>query len=186
MLGAERTIFALVLALGVLGARPAGAEGVDEPGATPRVRVTTAHGQFTGRLVAVRGWTIDLEQAQKGKLLTVQISRADILGLEVSRRSSRKGRGLAAGFLAGAGAAIVIGLTVPCGGVCASGDGGCYDIHCVDTALLSGLLTLPLGACLGYSLAPGEGWRPADVTELSLQPVMPRGGGVGIRLAIGF
>jgi hypothetical protein len=56
-----------------------------------------------GRLVALRGETIVLARAE-GE--TLDIRRADVLGLEVSQRPSRRGRGARLGALVGLGAAV--------------------------------------------------------------------------------
>ncbi len=45
---------------------------------------------------------------------------------------------------------------------------------------------MPLGALLGYVVAPGEKWRPAELKELSVLPTVSRAGGFGIRLVISF
>ena len=184
----RHAVRAMVLALGVgVASMPlASAEEGEARSTLPRVRVTTAAGQVVGRLAANRELTLAVEQVRKGKVQVVEFQRSEILRLEVSQRPSRKGRGFAIGVLAGVGAAIAIARSVPCGGVCASGGGGCEDIYCVDMALASALLTVPVATCLGYAMAPGEGWRTADATEVFLQPAVSRGGGVGLRLVVGF
>ena len=191
---AERMTAILVLVAGGVGAWPARATCVEESGEGPSVRVTTRQGQLAGRLVAVRDDAIDLLQAEKGKSQTRQVSRAEILGLEVSQRPSRKRRGLALGAVAGLGAALAIGAG-RCGSSrsaasCVVGATTCNDtvIHsdCVALVALSGLLTVPLGGLLGHGIAPGEKWGPADLTTLKVQPAVSRGGGLGIRIALGF
>jgi hypothetical protein len=157
------------------------------------VRVTTRQGRLAGRLVAVRDDAIDLLQEEKGSAQTRQVSRAEILGLELSQRPSRKGRGWALGAVAGVGAALAIGAG-RCGGgsagSCAVGATTCNDSirhsDCVALVALSGLLTVPLGGLLGHGVAPGEKWGPADLTTLEVQPAVSGGGGVGIRIAIGL
>lgn len=190
---AERMTAILVLVAGAVGAWPARATGVEESGEAPRVRVTTRQGQLAGRLVAVRDEAIDLLQAEKGKAHTRQISRAEILSLELSQRPSRKGRGLALGVVAGLGAALAIGGrcgSSRSGASCVVGATTCNDnvrhTDCAAFVALSGLLTVPLGAALGHGVAPGEKWGPADVTTLEVQPAVSRGGGFGIRIALGF
>ena len=176
----------LVSGAGALGMPLASAEDGETRASLPRVRVKTAQGQVVGQLAAARDLTLAVEQVVSGKAQILEVPRSEILRAEVSQRPSRKGRGLAIGLLAGVGAAIAIGRTVPCGHVYASGGGDSEDIHCLEPALLSGLLTVPAGALLGYAVAPGEKWRPVDVTELSLQPEVPRGGGIALRLVVGF
>ncbi len=144
--------------------------------------------------MAVRDLTIDLERSDKGSMQRVEVSRAEILGLDVSQRPGRKRLGVAAGVLAGFGAALAIGIGPSCSGSrsaasCAPGVATCNDTvanGCAAASALRGFLTMPLGGLLGYVMAPGEKWRPAEVRELSVQPTLSRGGGIRIRLVIGF
>lgn len=160
----------------------------------PRVRVTTAGGRFVGRIVAREGETIVLRREKGG--LTETLRGADVLGLEVSQRRSRRAKGAAIGALAGLGAAVALGVaggedcgappdTVGWGNLAETLDFNLCFGH-TETAFLSGILTVPLGALLGALIAPGETWRPAGASELSLQAGASRGGGFGVRLAVGF
>jgi hypothetical protein len=100
------------------------------------------------------------------------------------------------GFLAGLGAAVAIGVFV--GETCAADPGpatlenfsqkldSSLCINHFAAGLLSGIVTVPLGGIVGVAVMPGEKWRPAPVSSLSVQPVAARGGGLGVRLAIGF
>lgn len=184
----RRAVRAMVLVFGAVevGISLASAEDGEARSSLPRVRVTTAQGQVVGQLAATRDLTLAVEQAEKGTLRLVEVRHSEILRLEVSRRPSRKGRGVAVGALAGACAAFAFSRSHPCARSCPSSGGGCEESYCVELALMSGLLTVPVGALLGYLVAPGEKWRPADVTEVSLQPGVPRGGGVALRLVVGF
>ena len=83
-----RTSRAFVLGLAVLASgRPAAAEEAKALVPGSRVRIRTAEDRLVGRLVALRGETIVLARAN-GE--TLDIRRADVLGLEVSQRPSRK------------------------------------------------------------------------------------------------
>ncbi len=175
----------LAFGAGAVG-MPASAEDGKDRASLPRVRVTTAQGQVVGQLAAARDLSLAVEQVVSGKAQIIEVPRSEILRVEVSQRPSRKGRGLAIGVLTGVGAAIAIGRSVPCGGVCPSGGGDCEDIYCAETGLASALLTVPVATLVGYAVAPGERWRPADMTELSLRPEVPRGGGIALRLVVGF
>ena len=53
------------------------------------------------------------------------------------------------------------------------------------TGALSALLTVPLGALVGYAVAPGEKWRSAGVPELTVQPTVSRGG-AGVQVVLRF
>jgi hypothetical protein len=55
-----------------------------------------------------------------------------------------------------------------------------------ETSLLSGILTVPLGALLGVAIAPGEKWRPIGVNQLSVGATMSRSGGVGLQVTLRF
>ncbi len=188
-------LLAVILGLATLAAGPsASAEETTASAVGPRVRVTTAKGRLVGHVVTVRGETLVFERA--GRADTLEIRRPEILALEVSERPSRRGRGAAIGALVGIGAAVAIGVA---GGDTCTGSPGPADwgnfteklnsnlcFSHTETAALSGILTIPLGALLGLAIAPGEKWRPAGVGELSVHAGPSPGGGVGVRLTIGF
>jgi hypothetical protein len=193
----ERRIgrLAVVLGLATLAAgRSAAAEETTVADLGPRVRVTTAKGRFVGRIVAREGETIVLRR-EKGHR-TEKLGRPDVLGLEVSQRRSRKAKGAAIGALTGLGAAIALGVAAgeDCGAPPYQGGWANFAERLTynlcfghtETALLSGILTVPLGALLGALIAPGEKWRPAGVNELSVQAGAFNGGGFGVRLAVAF
>jgi hypothetical protein len=190
----RRTSMALVLGLATLAAgRPATAEEAKAVVPGSRVRVTTSEHRFVGRLVGLQGETIVLERA-KGE--TLDIRRADVLGLEVSQRPGRRLRGGVIGALVGLGAAAVIGVAG--GDNCSSapstnpglpGLSATFDSICFghgETAAISGILAVPAGALLGALIAPGEKWRPAGAADLSVQAGPSRGGGFGVGVAVGF
>jgi hypothetical protein len=135
-----------------------------------------------GRLVEVEGATIVLDREKHGGPERLSVARRDVVAFEVSERRSKKGKGAWIGAVAGLGAAVVIGVVE--GQDCHAGDIVCFSPG--TTALLSGILTVPAGALVGAAVAPGEKWRPAPVSGLSVQPVAARGGGLGVRVAIGF
>jgi hypothetical protein len=145
-----------VLVLATLAAGPpASAEETTASVAGPRVRVTTAKGRLVGRVVAVHGETLVLERS--GRADTLEIHRPEMLALEMSERPGRRGRGAAIGALVGIGAAVAIGVLG--GDTCTASPGPAGDLieridsslcfgH-AETAFLSGILTIPLGALLG-------------------------------------
>ena len=188
-------LLAMVLGLATLAAgRPADAAETKASAVGPRVRVTTTKERFVGRVVTVRGETLVLERA--GRADTLEIHRPEILALEISERRSRRGRGAVIGALAGIGAAVAIGAA---GGETCTASPGPADwgnfteklnsnlcLGHTETALLGGLLTVPLGALLGVAIAPGEKWRPIGVNQLSVGATMSRSGGVGLQVTLRF
>jgi hypothetical protein len=188
--------FPFVLGLAVLAVgRPGAAEPPAATAAGPRVRLTTAQGRLVGRLVAVEDETIVLEWEKDGRTERLDVRRPDILELEVSQRPSRRAKGAKIGLLAGLGAAVAIGVA---GGESCSPDPGpatwanfstkLDSSLCIghgEVALLSGLVTLPVGALLGAVIAPGEKWRPAGAAELSVQATASDRG-AGLQLTVRF
>ncbi|HSD28952.1 MAG TPA: hypothetical protein VLL75_16760 [Vicinamibacteria bacterium] len=158
----------------------AAAEGVVAAGT--RVRVTTSEGRLVGRLVEQNERTIVLAREKDGRTETLDVPIPGVSRFEVSEGRGGRGRAATIGAVAGLAAAVVIGVA---GGENCSGD----EMICFDhgtTALMSGILTIPLGALVGVAITPGERWRSAPVKGLSVQPVAARGGGLGVRVAIGF
>lgn len=185
---------ALVLGVAILATdRSAAAEEAEALVSGSRVRITTAEDRVVGRRVALRGETIVLERA-RGE--TLHVRRADVLGLEVSQRPSRRGRGASLGALAGMGAAVAIGLAG--GQDCASSPGPATWANFTETldsnlclnrteaGFLSGILTVPVGALLGAVIAPGEKWRPAGAAELAVQADASGARGLTVRVTVGF
>ena len=170
----------IALGLAILAAGcPAAAEEAKAFVPGSRVRVTTAENRSVGRLVALQGDKIVLERA-KGQ--TLEIRRADVLGLEVSQGPGRKLRGAAIGLLVGLGAAAAIGVAG--GQDCVSSGSLCFGP--AEVAGMTGILTVPAGALLGALIAPGEKWRPVGAAEVSLHAGASPGGGFGVQLTVGF
>jgi hypothetical protein len=183
-----------VLCLSALAAsRPATAEQLV---VGPRLRVTTAQGRFVGRVVSLSDEALELARGKDERGKALRIPRRDVIKLEVSERPGRRGRGATIGALVGLGAAVAIGVAG--GETCGSDPGpGSWDNFTekldynlcfgrTETAVLSGILTVPLGALLGAAIAPGEKWRPAGARDLSMSAVAPRGGGIGVRVSLRF
>jgi hypothetical protein len=188
-------LMAVVLGWAILAAgRSASAEETAPTTGRPRVRVTTAKGRFVGSLMTVRGDTLVLERA--GRADALEIHRPEILALEMSERPSRRRKGAAIGALVGIGAAVALGALG--GDTCTASSGPadwgnlaerlnsnlCFG-H-TETAFLSGILTVPLGALLGVAIAPGEKWRPAGVDEISMGATASRAGGLGLQVTLRF
>jgi hypothetical protein len=160
------------------------AVAADPANAAPgsRVRVTTASDRLVGRFVELRGETLVLARDAGGETETLRVDRREVVGIELSERGGRRRSWAARGALAGVLAAIAVGIAA--GDDCSSGDTLCFDHATV--ALGTAIVAVPAGALVGAAVAPGERWRPVPVEGLSVQPVAARGGGVGVRVAIGF
>jgi hypothetical protein len=171
----------------VLTALPASADEARPPVEGPRVRVTLASSgrKQTGRLLDVNDDVLVLGKEKSGGVERLKIPRLDVSTLEVSERRSRKGHGAAIGALVGAGVAVAVGVAA---GESCPAQRGVLDI-CFsrgETALLTGILTVPLGALVGALASHGERWRVADPARFSLGVGPGPGGGVAARVALRF
>ena len=186
------------LMIGMVGVTVAPAEEPATPAVGIRVRVTApavSGERLVGTLVRMDETTLTL-RAGKGKG-TLEVPRAAIIRLEVSRSRSRKGEGAGIGMLVGIGAAVAVGLGA--GGGCESvavPDPWLFGLSerldrnlCVgkgEAALLTSLVTIPVGALIGYAAAPGERWVATTPDRLRLAVAPVRGGGVGATLSVRF
>lgn len=183
----------IALAVDVSGAQP------DEP-APPllgtRVRLTApsiAGKRLVGVVREVDDTTLTLKRdGDKG---TLQVPRSAITMVEVSRRRSRKGKGAAIGMLVGLGAAVAVGLAEgqDCRSVPESEDPFGYSFLFRDlcfskaeTALITGILTVPVGTLLGVVAAPREKWEVSAATRLHVAVAPARGGGVRAAITVRF
>lgn len=185
-MGRTRCHLAIILmtAAPVAADEPASPQGMAGPGS--RVRLTTAKERFVGRLAEVRGETVVVNRPRGDRTEALEIRKLDIQRLEVSAGPGRRGRGARVGALVGIGAAIAIGVAA--GEECQSVPGPATWANFTEklnsnlcmghtaTGALSAILTVPLGALVGYAVAPGEKWRSAGVPALAVQPTVSRGG----------
>lgn len=183
----------LLTAASVATGPPAAAQGAAGPGS--RVRVTTANDRFVGRLAEVREETVLVTRPRGDRAETLEIRKVEIQRLEVSERTGHKGRGARIGALVGLGAAIAIGVAA--GEDCKADPGPATWGNFVEklnsdlcmghsaTGAFSAVLTVPLGALVGYAVAPGEKWRSAGVPQLTVQPTVSRGG-AGAQVVLRF
>jgi hypothetical protein len=160
-----------------------------------RIRVTTAKGRTVGELAEVRGETLVLKRPHGDQVERVEVRKAEIVVLERSERRSRKGTGAMIGALAGVGASVAVGLLA--GDECQSVPGPATWGNFVDklnsnlcfskgdTMVMGGLLFVPLGALVGYAVAPGEKWKAVGVSNLVVRPVVSRNG-AAVQVAIRF
>jgi hypothetical protein len=170
----------------VLTALAASAEE-QRPSEGPRVRVTLASSgkRHTGRLLDVNDDVLVLGEEKGNGVERLRISRLDVSILEVSERRSRRRHGAAIGILVGAGVAVAVGFAA--GESCPTQPGLlniCFSR--AETALLTGILTVPLGALVGALASHGERWRVADPARFSLGVGPGPGGGVAARVALRF
>jgi hypothetical protein len=183
----------LLTAASVGTGQRAAALGAAGPGS--RVRVTTGNERFVGRLAEVRDETVVVKRPRGKGTEMVEIRKLDIRRLEVSGGPGRRGRGAKIGALVGVGAAIAIGVAA--GEDCTTVPGPASWENFTEklnsnlcmghtaTGALSAVLTVPLGALVGYAVAPGEKWRSAGVPDLAVQPTVSRGG-AGVRVTLRF
>lgn len=185
------------LIIGVAAVGGASADEVPAPGSSPRVRVTapTVSGKrLVGTLLRMDEETLTLG-AQKGQGV-IEVPRSAITRMEVSRRSSRKGKGAGIGALVGLGAAVAIGFATgdDCDSLPEPGPGWSGLVErlnrnlCMgkgETAAIVSILTVPAGALIGLGAAPGERWAATTPDRLSVA-VRPVRGGVGAALSLRF
>jgi hypothetical protein len=174
----------LLAAASVAAEQPATPQRMAGPGS--RVRLTTANERFVGWLGDVHAESVVVKRKRGDGTETVEIRKRDIQRLEVSAGPGHRGRGAKIGALVGIGAAIAIGVAAgeDCQSVPGPATWGNFTEKlssnlCMGhtaTGALSAILTVPLGALVGYAVAPGEKWRSAGVPELTVQPAVSRGG----------
>jgi hypothetical protein len=163
----------------LVGAGAARAEEQRPAASGPRVRVTAAGisgKRLVGTLTAIDQTNLTLRR-EDGR--PVEVPRAAITRIELSRGASRKGKGAGIGALVGIGAAVAFGLAV--------GESDESFVPDKGTAMLaSAIVAVPLGTLLGWAAAPGERWvaTSPDRFRMSVAPV--RGGGVGASLSFRF
>ena len=182
-------IAAIVTSLAALCGLPAWAdEGSQTPGGK-RVRITApgfASRPVVGNLIAIEATKVTVQPA--GSSETVAILRNAVTQFEISSKRSQKGRGAAIGALVGAGVGAAFGFAA--GDDCGPPDERRLD--CIlpqkTVALGGGIIGGGLGAIIGLIVAPGEQWETADPAglEITVTPVMGRGGGLGLTLSLKF
>jgi hypothetical protein len=167
-------------------------------GAGSRVRVTllSSGDRIVGQLVEAGDDDLVLRRQKGDQVERLRVPHLDVAKLEVSDRRSRKSLGAGIGVLVGVGTAVVVGLAA--GESCSPppaenslltfsqtlNSNLCIDR--ADAALLTAIVTIPVGALLGAVIAPGESWRPVDDRDLMLRVGAAPGGGVSARVAFRF
>jgi hypothetical protein len=198
----SRPAGAAALVLAVLVARSAAGDEAPAP-TTPlafgtRVRVhTERQGRIVAYLAQERPDALVVDRRRDDKVERLTLPRADIRGLEVSERPSRKGTGALVGMLVGVAGGVLLGVL--------GGDEGCGSASLPNTlgnfsanlssatcvskgegAFLGALALGPLSAGVGALLAPGEKWRRVDQPSVQVRVTTPPGGGAVVRLSLSF
>ena len=195
--GAIRRSLVVGLVTSMVGTGAASAGDAPPVTASPRVRVTapTISGKrLVGTLLAMDEKTLTIAPG-KGKGV-LEVPRAAVTRIEVSRRPSRRGKGASIGFLAGLGAAVAIGIAAgdDCGSLPGPKEADDFVARlnrnlCMDTtetALLASILTIPASTLIGMAAAGGERWGRTTPERLSLAVKPTRTGGLGAALSVRF
>jgi hypothetical protein len=125
-----------------------------------------------------------------------EVPRSAITRIEVSRRPSRRGKGVGIGVLAGLGAAVAIGIATgdDCGSLPGPAEADDFVARlnrnlCMDnsaTGLVAAILTVPVGAVIGMGAAGGEKWARTSPDRLRLAVKPTRTGGLGAAVSLRF
>ena len=173
---------AIALTCVVLLAGRAFAEEAEEPLVGARVRLTTedktGDKRLVGNLVELNDHSVKLRlEGGAG----VEVPRASVVRVQVSRARGTHGQGAAIGFLAGALAGVLLGVLA--GETCHPDDFICYSKS--DVALGAGALLGVAGVGVGVAVSHGERWDDVpDRFRVAIGPV--RGRGVTARLSLSF
>jgi hypothetical protein len=195
----SRAVMALcfcAVLVGLSSEAPAGEASWVGAGSRVRVTLLSSGDRIVGRIVEADDDAIVLRRQKGDQIERLRVPRLDIRKLEVSQRRSRRGRGAGIGALVGVGTAVVLGVVA--GESCSppptenslltfsqSLDSSLCFSH-AETALLTAIVTIPVGALLGAAIAPGESWRPVDDHHLMLSVGPASGGGVSARVTLRF
>jgi hypothetical protein len=145
-------------------------------------------------LVALDDATITLDLGSLNG--TTRVPRDAITAVEVSRRRGRKRKGALLGALVGLGIAATLGamngesceyppIESRPGGLSVPYDGDCFGP--AQVAGILSMLTVPVGALVGFAVSPGEEWEgvsPPGPWRVTVAPV--RGGGLRAAFVLGF
>ncbi len=114
---------------------------------------------------------------------TMEVPRADVTNIELSRAPSHRGSNAQRGFFTG-------GLLGGIAGAAIGSDCSQDEILCLDrgSAMTAGMIVFaPLGALIG-ALTGGEHWQKIGAKDLrfTAKPVAVRGRGVGVQFSFAF
>ena len=172
--------------MGLVAVGPVQADDTNglSPGARVRLTAPSVSGKrLVGTLRSLDDVTLTF--LPRGATETMQVPRSAITGLEVGRGSRRR-KGAIIGAVAGLASGVVLGLAT--GQDCSEPEfhdlfvalvGGCRG---TTRAAVISVATVPVGALLGFALAPGEKWETVTPGRLRIA-VMPAHGG-GLRAAV--
>ena len=131
-----------------------------------------------GRIIRLDQEIVLLELSESGKIS--EISRQDILGIEVFVQGRTRGEGAVMG--ASIGLAIA-GLT---GFLPVEDRGTEFALTSLGRIVVTSLILVPLGAVFGASLAPGEHWESIQESEIQIGFGRTDAGGRGVFVRVGF
>jgi hypothetical protein len=135
--------------------------------------------EFEGIVVSLDDSTITLEVARRHTRTTVLRDR--IAALDVSAGARSGGRQALAGTLVGALAGACTGLVV------GSDDHGLFSPNLQGPmAAVFGSLGALVGLLVGAALPAGQKWKKVPAERFKLSLSLPRGGGVGASVSLGF
>ena len=151
----------------------------------PRVRVVAPSVEkhdIVGQLVGDDDASLTIARVNsKGAAAKTVVPLVAVTRVEVSRASSKKGKGALIGAAAGLAVSITLGLTT--GDTNCSGKWLCFNQE--ETSIIWSVLTVPTGTLVGLLVAPGEKWEVVDPRRLHVVVGPTRGGGQ-IRFALSF
>jgi hypothetical protein len=150
-----------------------------EPGRLVRIwTVGSSSPEFEGTVLTLEDATITLNIA--GRTTRAVVSRDKIARLDLSGRHSR-GRGAligaAAGTFLGASVGLALGDDDPKGFIALTGEG---------KAIILGTLSAIVGVIVGAIVRPQQKWTKVSADRFKLNVALPRGGGVGASVSLGF
>ena len=171
----------LVPILFLMPARELLAEQAPQFGPGVRVRIwgTTGGAPLKGNILTLDDRTLTLEVA--GQTMPAVVQRDTITRLDVS--GGRRSRGK--GALVGAGLGLLVGVAI--GLASGSDDPNTFLAYSAgDKALLSAILTTPLGALVGVAVPPGERWKRALLDHVKVSVGTRRGRGVAASVSLTY
>jgi len=157
----------------------------------PRVRLTApsvSGKRLVGTVVGLDEVALTLQR--HGVTDTMLVPRAAITRLEISR-GRRRSKGALIGAVVGLGSGVALGLAT--GSDCSSDPdlralfvaffGGCKG---TTRAVVISVATVPVGALVGFLVAPGEKWEASSPDRLRIAVAPTRGGGVRAAVSVRF
>ena len=177
----NRTLHAFAFA--VLSTVSTAAQAQTGPAVGEPIRVATAEGVLSGRLVATVGDTLVVDVGPPGPVPRGpyrRVTYGEVESVDVRVPHSRW-RGAAVG--AGVGAGIVAVGTAGVVGYITATEPEAITVYIIAIGVAALVPTAAVGAAIG-ALAPGTRWETLSPGRLSLSPVALGRGGGGVRLRV--